>query len=78
VTGHKQTTDGGDPNGYTTAYQYNLACALIEETYASGRVVKYTLDQNGDLAMVQSGKCLGNVPGLRCCDSSLPAIFTDF
>jgi RHS repeat-associated protein len=62
VTGHKQTTDGGDSNGYTTAYAYNLAGALIEETYPSGRKVKNTLDSNGDLAMVQSGKCLDATP----------------
>jgi RHS repeat-associated protein len=51
VTGAKQTTDGTD---YATAYTYNLSGALIEETYPSGRVVKNTLDSNGDLAMTES------------------------
>ncbi|MBK9214286.1 MAG: RHS repeat-associated core domain-containing protein [Chloracidobacterium sp.] len=53
VTGHKQTTDGTD---YTTSYTYNLAGALIEETYPSGRVVKSVLDNTGDLSIVQSKK----------------------
>lgn len=51
VTGHKQTTDG---TAYTTGYTYNLVGALIEETYPSGRVVKNTLDNSGDLQQVQS------------------------
>jgi len=51
VTGHKQTTDG---NAYTTGYTYNLSGALMEETYPSGRVVKNTLDTDGDLQQVQS------------------------
>ncbi len=50
---HRQTTDGTD---YDTAYSYNIAGALIEETYPSGRVVKNTLDDNGDLSQVQSKK----------------------
>jgi len=54
VTASKQTTEGGDPNGYATGYVYNLSGALVEETYPSGRVVKNTLDANGDLADVQS------------------------
>ncbi len=53
VLNHKQRTDNND---YTTAYTYNLSGALIEETYPSGRVVKNTLDIDGDLAMVQSSK----------------------
>jgi|GEM_PF-1516109 len=53
VTAHKQTTDG---NAYTTGYNYNLSSALIEETYPSGRVVKNTLDIDGDLQQVQSRK----------------------
>ena len=53
MTAHKQTTDSND---YTTAYAYNLSGALIEETYPSTRVVKNTLDSNGDLEMVQSKK----------------------
>lgn len=45
-----------DPQSYTTGYTYNLGGALIEETYPSGRVVKNTLDTNGDLQQVQSHK----------------------
>lgn len=50
---HKQTTDG---QSYTTAYVYNLAGDLIQQTYPSGRVVKNVLDANGDLSIVQSKK----------------------
>ena len=53
VLAHKQTTDG---NAYTSGYTYNLSGALIEETYPSGRVVKNTLDNDGDLMQVQSRK----------------------
>jgi len=53
VTAHRQTTDG---TAYTTGYNYNLSGALIEETYPSGRVVKNTLDTDGDLQQVQSRK----------------------
>jgi RHS repeat-associated protein len=56
VLNHKQRTDNND---YTTAYTYNLSGALIEETYPSGRVVKNTLDQDGDLQQVQSSKSSG-------------------
>jgi len=48
---HQQITDG---QAYNTAYSYNLAGALIEETYPSGRVVRNTFDQDGDLSQVQS------------------------
>ena len=51
VKAHKQTTDG---TAYTTGYTYNLAGALIEETYPSGRVVKNRLDNDGMLQQVQS------------------------
>jgi YD repeat-containing protein len=54
VKAHKQTTDG---QSYTTGYTYNLAGALIEETYQSGCVVKNTFDTDGSLSMVQSSKC---------------------
>ena len=50
---HQQVTDG---QTYTTAYTYNLSGALIEETYPSGRVVKNTLDNDGELMQVQSRK----------------------
>ena len=53
VTSHKQTTDGA---AYTTGYVYNLSGGLIEETYPSGRVVKTTLDADGDLSKVESRK----------------------
>ncbi len=56
VQNHKQRTDNND---YTTSYTYNLSGALIEETYPSGRVVKNTLDQDGDLQQVQSKKLNG-------------------
>lgn len=55
VTKSKQTTDGtayGDEMEYT----YNLSGALIEEKYPSGRIVKTTLDNDGDLAQVESAK----------------------
>lgn len=56
VTGHKQITDGGDTNGYTTGYTYKLNGALDEETYPSTRVVKNVLDADGDLSVVESKK----------------------
>ena len=58
VTRSKQTTDGvvygtdANPMSYT----YNLSGALIDQTYPSGRVVKNVLDNEGDLALVQSKK----------------------
>ena len=58
MTRSKQTTDGvvyGDDTNPMT-YTYNLSGTLIEEKYPSGRVVKNTLDNNGDLAEVQSKK----------------------
>jgi YD repeat-containing protein len=60
VTGHKQTTDGED---YVTDYTYNLSGALVEQTYPSGRKVKYVIDNNGYLSMVQSARCLDSTPG---------------
>ena len=54
VTQSQQTTDGTAYNPLT--YTYNLSGALIEETYPSGRVVKNTLDNDGDLQQVQSRK----------------------
>ena len=57
VLAAKQTTAGGDPNGYLTGYTYNLSGALIEETYPSGRKVKNVLDNDGELSMVQSARC---------------------
>ncbi len=54
VTKSKQTTDGTAYN--EMLYSYNLSGALIEETYPSGRVVKNTFDNDGELAQVQSKK----------------------
>jgi hypothetical protein len=53
VMSSSQTTDG---QTYSSSYVYNLSGALIEETYPSGRVVRNTLDQDGDLQQVQSRK----------------------
>ena len=50
---HEQITNG---QTYSTAYQYNLSGALIEETYPSGRVVRNTIDDNGELSQVLSKK----------------------
>ena len=54
VTQSRQTTDGTVYNPMT--YTYNLSGGLLEETYPSGRVVKNTLDADGDLSQVQSKK----------------------
>ncbi len=54
VTSSQQMTDNVTYN--PQSYVYNLSGALIEEVYPSGRVVRNTLDQNGDLAQVQSRK----------------------
>ena len=56
VLSHKQTTDNQD---YSMSYVYNLSGALVEEIYPSGRVVKNTLDVDGDLQQVQSRKLNG-------------------
>ena len=55
MKGHKQTTDGV---GYETEYAYNLSGAMVEQRYPSGRVVKNAIDNNGDLSMVQSARCM--------------------
>lgn len=58
MTASKQSTDGvtyGDDANPMT-YSYNLAGALIEQKYPSGRVVKNVLENDGDLSMVQSKK----------------------
>lgn len=59
ITRSKQTTDGVEYGGGTDptkwmTYAYNLSGALIEQQYPSGRVVRNTLDQTGDLQQVQS------------------------
>ncbi|MCD9189175.1 MAG: hypothetical protein LUM44_22355 [Pyrinomonadaceae bacterium] len=48
----QQTTDGTAYN--PMEYTYNLSGALVEQKYPSGRVVKNTLDNDGDLSIVQS------------------------
>jgi RHS repeat-associated protein len=53
VLASQQITDG---ETYTFGYAYNLSGALIEQTYPSGRVVKNTLNQDGELSMVKSRK----------------------
>jgi RHS repeat-associated protein len=59
VTSSQQKTDGVEYN--PQSYVYNLSGALIEETYPSGRVVRNTLDADGDLAQVQSKKSNGTL-----------------
>ena len=54
ITGSQQMMDGVTYN--PMSYSYNLSGALLEETYPSGRVVKNTLDADGDLQQVQSRK----------------------
>jgi RHS repeat-associated protein len=55
VTQSQQTTDG-TTYGTPMTYTYNLSGAMIEQKYPSGRVVKAVLDNDGDLALVQSKK----------------------
>lgn len=45
----KQITDG---QTYTSSYEYNLAGALIKETYPSGREVRNELDTDGDISRI--------------------------
>lgn len=52
VTAHSQTPNG--MSAYSTSYTYNLAGALLEETYPSGRVVKNTISTYGDLSQVET------------------------
>lgn len=47
---------------YETGYEYNLSGAMVEQTYPSGRKVKNVIDNNGDLSMVQSARCLDGMP----------------
>ena len=58
VTSSKQTTDGVEYGGVANpmTYTYNLAGALTEQQYPSGRVVKNILNQNGNLSIVESKK----------------------
>jgi RHS repeat-associated protein len=49
VTWHVQKTDGGE---YETSYSYNLAGALVDQWYPSGRHVKNVFDASGDLMRV--------------------------
>ncbi len=47
----EQRTDG---EVYPSEYKYNLAGALIEQKYPSGRVVKNMLDASGDISIISS------------------------
>ena len=53
LTASQQITD---EQTYPFTYVYNLSGALIEETYPSTRVVKNTLNADGELSQVQSKK----------------------
>jgi RHS repeat-associated protein len=53
LTASQQITDG---EIYGFGYSYNLSGALIEETYPSGRVVRNTLNADGEMAQVESKK----------------------
>ncbi|MBK8150254.1 MAG: hypothetical protein IPK58_19170 [Acidobacteria bacterium] len=53
VLSQSQIADG---QTYDSGYSYDLSGALIEQTYPSGRVVRNTLDADGDLMQVQSTK----------------------
>ena len=53
IKSSEQRTDG---QIYPFSYAYNLAGALTEEHYPSGRVVKNTINADGELAQVQSKK----------------------
>ncbi len=59
LTSEQRTTAGqfaGTEAPYDFTYTYNLSGALIEEAYPSGRVVKNTLNEDGELSQVQSKK----------------------
>ena len=59
LTSEQRTTAeqiAGTQNPYAFNYVYNLSGALMEETYPSGRVVKNTLDADGQLSHVESKK----------------------
>jgi RHS repeat-associated protein len=62
VTRSKQTTDGViyGTDAAPMTYTYNLSGAMIEQQYPSGRVVKNTLDNDGDLMQVQSRRANDN------------------
>jgi RHS repeat-associated protein len=51
LTGSQQTTDG---QTYAMSYGYNLAGALVKETYPSGREVHHSYASDGKLASVSS------------------------
>ncbi|MEO8649244.1 MAG: RHS repeat-associated core domain-containing protein [Acidobacteriota bacterium] len=59
LTSEQRTTAeqiAGTQDPYAFAYEYNLFGALIQETYPSGRIVKNTLNADGELSQVQSKK----------------------
>ncbi len=53
VLSSQQITDG---RTFNSSYVYNLPGAMIEQTYPSGRVVKNTFDNDGEVVQVQSKK----------------------
>jgi hypothetical protein len=59
LTSEQRTTAeqlAGPQSPYSFTYTYNLSGAMMTETYPSGRVVKNTLDADGELAEVESKK----------------------
>ena len=52
----RQTTAGGAAQGYTTGYAYNLAGAMIAETYPSGRVITTGFDTAGRINQINGQK----------------------
>jgi RHS repeat-associated protein len=58
ITKSRQTTDGTVYN--PMFYTYNLSGILVEETYPSGRIVKNSFDNNGNLTMVRSKEAASN------------------
>lgn len=60
VLASQQITDG---QTYNFGYTYNLAGMLVEETYPSGRKVKNTFENDGDLALVETQIGGGNYQG---------------
>ncbi|HEV7642928.1 MAG TPA: RHS repeat-associated core domain-containing protein [Pyrinomonadaceae bacterium] len=59
LTSEQRTTAeqlAGTQAPYTFSYVYNLSGALVEETYPSGRVIKSTFNQDGELIRLQGKK----------------------
>ena len=59
LTSEQRTTAeqiAGSQAPFSFSYSYNLSGAVIEETYPTGRIVRQTLNSDGELAHVQSRK----------------------